>query len=174
MPRHSASFLLGSLKRAYPLVPFRCPSGMNGHLEGEKTPRVPGGTKTNHCYSPLNWDDPPSSQPWFTFGPLCQFFGSELLLGSTGSVKALETEGKWGCCLLCFFSQLEEDVFFLMWGNWAFETCPWRWDFQNFCATKKNQLGSTGSIGIDWPHFANMFSWFFYTHFLGWTKLFHP
>ena len=66
MPRHSASFLLGLLKRAYPLVPFRCPSGMNGHLEGEK-PSGFLGTKTNHCSSPLNWDDPPSSQPWFTF-----------------------------------------------------------------------------------------------------------
>ena len=105
------------------------------------------------------------------FGPLCQFFGSELLLGSTGSVKALETEGKWGCCLLCFFHSLKK-MFFLCEAI-GLSRRALEGEKLEFLRDEKKQQGSTGSIGIEWPHFANMFSWFFYKHFMGWTKLFH-
>lgn len=135
---------------------------MNGHLEGEKPPGFLG-TKTNHCSSPLNWDDPPSSQPWFTFWSFASVLWFRAFARIHWKRQSLGNGREVGLLFAMFFSQLEEDVFFYV-RQLGFRDVPLKVRFSEFLRDEKKQLGSAGSIGIEWLDSASrVFMVFLYT-----------
>ena len=116
-----------------------------GHLEGEK-PAGFLGTKTNHCSSPLNWDDPPSSQPWFTFWSFVSVLWFLAFARIHWKRQSLGNGREVRLLFALFMHSLKKMFFFFYVRQLGFRDVPLKVRNWNFCATKKNSRGQLGQL----------------------------